>query len=285
MPQRRYTSKAAEACYRLARKGREQVEDDRLGLLEQIFDPGSRRRRALVQPGWRCLEIGAGRGSMAVWLAERVGKSGQVVATDVDVSYLERLDVPNLEIRRHDILRDPLDALGPRSFDLVCSRLLLFWLAGTQEVAIRRMVECLRPGGWLFDEDGDWGTVAPVDPAHPHYATYHNAWRDGEWWAARGYDPVFGRKLPALFARCGLENIRHEASAEVVRGGSVWARWWQQSLEGIRASEHAEGTLTLTRETEYEALTTPLSDPSFWFLNVLLHACWGQRGAAQISLP
>jgi len=208
-----------------------------------------------------------------------------VLATDIDVSYLERIDVPNLEIQRHDILHDPLDALGPRSFDLVCSRLTLFWLAGKQEAVIRRMVECLRPGGWLVAEDGDWGSVTPVDPAHPQYAGYHSAWRGGEWWAARGYDPVFGRKLPALFARCGLENIRHEASAEVVRGGSAWAQWWQQSLEGIRASEQAEGSLTQKRETEYQALTAPLTDPSFWFLNVLLHACWGQRGAAQISLP
>jgi len=92
---------------------------------------------------------------MAVWLAERVGESGQVVATDIDVTYLKRLNLPNLEVRKHNILDDPLDALGPGSFDLVCSRLMLFWLAGKQEAAIRRMVECLRPGGWLVDEDGD----------------------------------------------------------------------------------------------------------------------------------
>src|SRR5262245_33057122 len=209
------TSKAAEPPdvepgYRLARKGREEIEEERLDLLEQLFDPGSRRRRALVQPGWRCLEVGAGRGSMAVWLTQQVGRHGHVVATDIDLSYLERLDIPNLEVRRHDILRDPLDALGVRSFDLVCSRLMLFWLAGKQEAAIRRMVECLRPGGWLVDEDGDWGTVAPVDPGHPHYASYHAAWQGGEWWTARGYDPVFGRKLPTLFERCGLKNIGHE---------------------------------------------------------------------------
>jgi SAM-dependent methyltransferase len=282
MPERRDTSKTGEALgcdprYRLARRGREEVEDERLTLLEQIFDPASRRRRDLVQPGWRCLEIGAGRGSMAVWLAQGVGESGQVVATDIDVSYLKRLDVPNLEVRRHNIVEDPVEVLGASSFDLVCSRLMLFWLAGKQEVAIRRMVECLLPGGWLVDEDGDWGTVAPVDPSHPHYTRYHDAWRGGEWWASRGYDPVFGRKLPALFERCGLQNIRHEASAEVVRGGSVWSSWWRQSLEGIRASEHAEESLTEAREKEYQALTAPLADPSFWFLTVLLHACWGQR--------
>ena len=64
------------ADYRLAAVGREADEDERLSLLEQLFDPTTRRRRALVRPGWRCLEVGAGRGSMAVWLAEQVGPSG-----------------------------------------------------------------------------------------------------------------------------------------------------------------------------------------------------------------
>ena len=65
--------------YRLAARGRQEAEDERLALLERIFDPLSRQRRSLVQPGWRCLEVGAGRGSMAVWLAERVGDRGHVV--------------------------------------------------------------------------------------------------------------------------------------------------------------------------------------------------------------
>jgi len=266
-----------EPGYRLAAKGRQEPEDERLALLEQLFDPASRRRRDLVRPGWRCLEVGAGRGSMAVWLAEQVGPSGHVVATDIDITYLKRLDVPNLEVRRHNILEDPLDALGPGSFDLVSSRLMLFWLAGKQETAIRRMAECLRPGGWLVDEDGDWGMVAPVDPAHPLSAGYHAAWQNGGWWASRGYDPAFGRKLPALFERCGLRNIRHQASAEVVRGGSPWAGWWKEILEGIRACEQAGGLLTGAREQEYQALTAPLTDPSSWLSSELLHACWGQR--------
>ena len=216
---------------------------------------------------------------MAVWLAERVGPTGHVVATDIDVAYLERLNPPNLEVRRHNILDDPIDALGVGSFDMVCSRLVLFWLAGKQETAIRRMVQLLRPGGYLVDEDGDWGTVVPVDPTHPLYASYHSTWQAGEWWESRGYDPTFGRKLPTLFERCGLQNIHHEVSAEVVRGGSPWARWWKGSLEGIRASERTDGRLTSAREQEYQALTAPLDDPSFWLLSVLLHCCRGQRAA------
>jgi SAM-dependent methyltransferase len=261
--------------YRLDAKGRQEAEDERLDLLEQIFDPLSRRRRGIVQPGWRCLEVGAGRGSMAVWLSKQVGENGHVVATDINPTYLKRLDVPNLEVWQHNILEDSLDDLG--SFDLVCSRLMLFWLAGKQETAIKRMVECLRPGGWLVDEDGDWGTIAPVDPSHPFSARYDGAHRDGEWWSARGYDPTFGRKLPMLFERCGLENIRHEVTAEVVRGGSPWARWWQQTLEAIREWELADHNLTEAREEEYKALIAPWNDQSFWFLTALVHGCWGQR--------
>jgi ubiquinone/menaquinone biosynthesis C-methylase UbiE len=134
-----------ESGYRLAAAGREAAEDERLTLLEQLYDPVSQRRRAPVEPGARCLEVAAGRGSMAVWLAEQVGPEGHVVATDIDTRYLERVDLPNLEVVEHNILEDPLEALGAGSFDLVCSRLALFHLVGRQEQAIRQMTQCLRP--------------------------------------------------------------------------------------------------------------------------------------------
>jgi SAM-dependent methyltransferase len=84
---------------------------------------------------------------MAVSLAEQVGPTGHVVATDIDLGYLHRLDVPNLEVIEHNILEDPLEPLGVGSFDLVCSRLTLFHLLDGQESAIKQMVQCLRQGG------------------------------------------------------------------------------------------------------------------------------------------
>ena len=262
-----------ELGYRLAAACREAAEDERLTLLEQLYDPVSRRRRALVEQGWRCLEVGAGRGSMAVWLAEQVGPAGQVVVTDIDTRYLQRLDLPNLEVLEHNILDDSLEVLGPGSFDLVCSRLTLFHLVGRQEVAIRQMTECLRPGGWLIDEDADWGTAAPIDPTHSLYGGYQRVWRNGDWWTSRGYDKAFGQKLPALFERCGLQDIRHEAATEVVRGGSPWARWWAVTLEVI--DELGGGRES--DDHELEVMTNALADPTVWILRELLHACWGRR--------
>jgi SAM-dependent methyltransferase len=259
--------------YRLAAAGREQAEHERLELLQQIYDPPTRKLRDFVQPGWRCLEVGAGRGSAAVWMAERVGMSGFVVATDIDVAFLERVEGPNLEVRRHDILGDSVEELGEGSFDVVCSRLLLFWLADEQETAIRRMMSLLRPGGWLVDEDGDWGTPAPVDPTHPLSAAYERAFAAGEWWSSRGYDPFFGRRLPALFERCGLTNIVHRASTEVVRGFSPWARWWQSSLDAIT---HARNP-TKRDLADLADLSAVCTDPTAWLMRELLHSCVGQR--------
>ncbi len=264
-----------EADYRLAAAGREAEEDERLDLLERLYDPATRRRRAeLVQPGWRCLLVGAGRGSMAAWQAEQVGPNGRVVATDLDTRYLSRLEIPNLEVVEHNILEDSLDVLQPGSFDMVCSRLMLFHLQGRQEDAIRQMVACLRPGGWLVDEDGAWGPAgAPVDPTHPRYADYQRVWRDGDWWTDRGYDKAFGQKLPALFERCGLEDIRCEATTEVVRGGSPWARWWIPTLEVI----DEQGGADEASRRDVAVMTAALADPTVWLQREVLHACWGRK--------
>src|SRR3712207_8426843 len=82
----------------------------RLSALEAAFDPGTIARLEArgVGEGWRCLEVGAGGGSIADWLCRRVGSTGHVLATDLDVRFVEQLGHANLEVRRHDIRFDPL---------------------------------------------------------------------------------------------------------------------------------------------------------------------------------
>jgi SAM-dependent methyltransferase len=126
------------------------------GGLEQNYDPQSIRylEATDVAAGWRCLEVGAGSGSIARWLAERVGPSGHVVATEIDPRFLEgltALNLPNLEVQRHDI---GLGELPERNFDLIHARLLLIHVPQRQE-ALARLVVALKPGGWLVIEDVD----------------------------------------------------------------------------------------------------------------------------------
>lgn len=62
----------------------------RLSLLENYLDPMTRRLSMLgIGHGLRCLEVGAGSGSVASWLSKQVGPTGRVVATDIDIQLLK----------------------------------------------------------------------------------------------------------------------------------------------------------------------------------------------------
>jgi len=128
---------------------------ERLRSLEDWLDPGTIRhlRARGVGAGWRCLEVGAGAGSIAVWLCGQVGPAGEVLATDIDTRFLETLNEPNLRVQRHDVTADELPA---GSFDLVYCRLVLAHLPQRQAV-LRKLLASLRPG-----PDGGRGDGLPV---------------------------------------------------------------------------------------------------------------------------
>src|ERR1700751_4635344 len=93
-------------------------EHRRLRLLEQVFDPHSivGLETVGVAPGARCLELGAGVGSIASWLCRQVGRTGPVTATDLDTRWLGELSQPNLTVLHHDLL---VDEFPDGSFDVI----------------------------------------------------------------------------------------------------------------------------------------------------------------------
>jgi SAM-dependent methyltransferase len=96
------------------------------------------------------------------WPCQRVGSSGHVLATDIDTRFLECLDYPNLEVRRHNIGSEPLPECA---FDLVHGRLVLMHLP-ERERALQSMASPVKPGGWLLVEEGDVLTWLPDPRAH-----------------------------------------------------------------------------------------------------------------------
>src|SRR5215469_5259552 len=113
----------------------------RLSLLEQHLDPMTKRRMTMLglREGARCLEIGAGGGSVAVWLCEQVGSTGRVIATDINIQLLQEIHPSNLAAIKHDITTGPLP---DRDFDFVHGRWLLHHLR-EPELAIHRMIEAM----------------------------------------------------------------------------------------------------------------------------------------------
>ena len=89
-----------------------------------------------------------------------------MVATEIDVTHLRRLELPNLNVIKHNIPASPLEPLQAGSFDLVgvrCASCSPTSPAG-QEAAIKRIAQCLRPSGWLIDEDATGAPRARLIP-------------------------------------------------------------------------------------------------------------------------
>jgi 2-polyprenyl-3-methyl-5-hydroxy-6-metoxy-1,4-benzoquinol methylase len=272
---RELTEAAESSNYILAAQGREVHEIGRLELLQTIFDPTTRRRLDMIQPGWRCLEVGAGRGSVARFLSDRVGPTGEVIAADIDIQPLSELDLPNGRVIKHNILVDSLAPVGgPASFDLVHARFVLQHIYDHEDLAIKRMAELLKPGGWLVIEDIDATTMAAADPAHPLSERFNQNMAGAvvAMRASHSVDPEPGRALQPRFARAGLADIRHEAFLYVEPGGSPLCQWYAQSTEGSYRAYANAG-----QEETYRLTMQALSDPHFWLQSGGFHCAWGRK--------
>lgn len=247
------------------------AEHARLRMLEDRYDPDTFRRLDALGPltGARCWEVGAGAGSVARWLALRVGPSGRVVASDRDPRYLDDLDESTIEVRRHDVL---LDACEDAAYDLVHCRALLLHLPDPAS-ALRRMARAVRPGGLLLVEDADYVTMVAADPNHalgPRFdraiadccTALHDAGRVDLW---------FGRRLPGLVMGVGLTDLGMEATVALRHGGDPAATLLRRSL---RASVLATGS---DLAGGLAAVTAAMHDPSFAFFDAMSIVAWGRK--------
>ncbi|SFS79868.1 methyltransferase domain-containing protein [Saccharopolyspora flava] len=206
----------------------EEAEFGRLQRQAEVWDRLTFRRleEIGVGEGWRCLEVGAGSGTVVRWLVDRVGATGRVVATDLVPKWVRAIEAPNLEVLEHDLVADPLE---DSAHDLIHVRMVLFHLPEKQAV-LRKLVDAVVPGGRLLVEDYDMRTL-------PHSTPPDETWRVvGEApvkLAERiGLDPELGRRLPGMFAEAGLVDIDAEAVAFPRRMPDIPA--WQTQFVELR---------------------------------------------------
>ena len=244
-------------------------ERERLASLEQFEDPGTiRHLEALgVGAGWRCVEVGAGGGSIAAWLCERVGPDGYVLATDLETKFLAALDYPNLDVRRHDITRDPLPE---GAFDLVHTRAVLIHLPDQRE-ALARLTRALKPGGWLLCAESDFTTFVDGSP-------FPSMRRAGgamvRFLESRGADPNYGRRLFGDLRAAELEDVGAEGRVYMMRGDHPSSVLPRYTLERVRAPMVAAG---LVSGEELDAALTLFADPTMAVMSHVMMAAWGRR--------
>jgi SAM-dependent methyltransferase len=244
----------------------------RFAVLSALFDPGTIRHLEAcgVGRGWRCLEVGAGGGSIASWLAERVGPTGRVVATDIDPRHLESLNLPNLELHRHDIATDPLPAAA---FDLVHARLVLMHLP-ERETAVARMVSTLKPGGWLVGEEYDSFSMPPDPAVSPGEVLLQTQVALTRLLEDGGVDRLCGRRLCGRLRAHGLLSIGGEARAFMWQRGSPGAALVRATYELLRGAMIDGNYIT---PQQFDQDIARLDDPDFMMPSPILWSAWGRR--------
>lgn len=186
--------------------------------LAAILDPFTiRRLTPLVSPTARCLEIGAGAGTIAGWLADH---AGAVTATDLDPSHIPHH--PSLRVIRHDIRHDPLE---PEQWDLIHCRLVLGHI-GARRMLVDKLAAALAPGGALVIEefDASWDRCLMHAPdlatADRLFTGYQHALTSVL--RAAGTDPRWGRSVYQVMRDAGLVDVTAD----------FWARAWQGGEPG-----------------------------------------------------
>ena len=244
-------------------------ERGRLAGLEAMLDPVTADvlARLGVGPGWRCVEVAAGAGSVARWLADRVGPTGHVVATDLNIRHLSAVTAPNIQVLHHDLLVE--DCPG-EPFDLLHARALVEHLPNPDKV-IERLAGWVRPGGWLVIEDLDWSTPFLItrDPVLEKVLAVGMDFLRQSF----TYNDVCGRALPKLFSDQGLVDIGCEARSRLMSGGSAEAQFWVQGFDRTRAALIATGQLT---DQEIAAARAVFADRSYLSMTPTLVSVWGR---------
>jgi SAM-dependent methyltransferase len=221
-----------------------------------------------VGEGWRCLDVGAGGGSVTRMLAERVGTTGSVFATDLDTRLLDGLDSDRVEVRRHDLTEEPLPA---EAFDLVSARLVLMHLPA-RLLALQRLVAAIRPGGWLAAMDPDFTTVELI-PTNPVWERAWSAFLDAL--VAGGWDPRYGRRLCGDLRALGLIEVEGHSVAGYGPGGALRMRLLSLTLERLRERMLALGAV----DDEIDAARAMLEDPACTFSSQTTWVVQGRRPA------
>ena len=228
------------------------------------------RLRALgVGPGWRCLDIGAGTGTVSRRLLDEAGVAS-VLAVDRDVRFLDARPVPGL-----DVLEADITAPGsvPGRFRLVHARFVLMHLPERDRL-IAQLAELVAPGGVLVLSDAV-DLTSERTPGTPYSVVMRAMWqglRD-----TIGTDVSWVPSYPQLLRGAGLESVAAEIHVPPLLPGSPISRFWADTWERSRAAMLATG---LVDDAAVDTAGRYLDSDECAALSAGMLTAWGRKHAA-----
>ena len=241
---------------------------ERLECLEAGADPYTAEHldKVGVAPGWSCLEVGAGGGSVVRMLCDRVGADGRVLAVDLEPTLLAGLEAPNLEVRRLDVV---VDEMPEAEFDLVHARAVLMHIPQRAAV-LPRLVGALRPGGVLLLEEMD---LTPTFQADDVLRTTLDAMYRPLLEADAGLDLCWAATVPELLEPAGLVGVQSLRERVTFTGGSAVAQFYRITFTQLLESWEYTDAERAAIDEGMRAMLVPGPTYTAWDMVT----AWGRR--------
>lgn len=199
-----------------------EVEDERMNRYEEMFQWRD-GFEVLIAPadiraGQVVADYGCGPGGLAIELARRVGRSGQVLALDINQAFLERTRAlageadlsARIDTRLIEEQRIPV---GDASVDRVVCKNVLEYVPDPQ-TTIAEFHRVLKPGGIAHVSDSDWGSVV-LEPMGARFERIMSA-------ASIAFrTPLVARRLYGMFRRTGFQDVRVQVIANADTSGAL----------------------------------------------------------------
>lgn len=202
--------------------------------------------------GWKCLDVGAGPGFVAMDLRSRIGHTGEVTALEPSQFYLdwfrgevEKRNWTNIKF----ILGTAEDATLPEQYyDLIFVRWVIAFVAVPEKFLVQ-LLKSLRPAGVIAFQDYYYEglSVFPRGGAFDEMPGVVKAY-----YKSVGGDPYITGSLPGLLRKHGLQLI--DFTPHSVAGGPKsdimeWAHRFftthMQAMIGTGAATQAQGDAML----------------------------------------
>ncbi len=247
----------------------------RLHLLERFADPVTQallKHTFKVSPPKRCLEVGAGGGSITRWLCENTPCNTKVIAVDINIELLQKLKYPNLSVVQQDVSQQLPEGL----FDLIHTRAVLIHVKNRDQL-LKQLVGKLRGNGCILIEEPDFSSFGPLDDTDDELKTVFcqvskaiEVYQE----TTGGMVHDYGGTLESKLRKTGINILQMETTLRHVAGGSEEARFFALTYTQIKQKVLASAHLN---EDLFDRFLKLFENPDFVFKTYSLVSVLGNK--------
>jgi predicted O-methyltransferase YrrM len=211
----------------------ENEEFERMKQIEDTFDEKTKEliQNSGIAPGWNCLELGTGAGSVLKWMSFAVGNEGNVIGIDKNIKFIKSIDANNIQKIEGDILAIELES---NSFDLIHARYVLIHITESEKV-IKKLIKALKPGGVIILEEPDFTSAKIISDRQPHEQAHQRVNEAmNQMFINLGLNPSFGLKLPSILQSNGIQMEKVTGNQHLCCGNSKIARLMGRSAATLK---------------------------------------------------